>query len=142
MAQYSKTQQRSSLEKIQSSVHNKLAGQQIDPKELLRLDMLSSLEKYTKAMFKAQYHRSFAVNEHHRHIFEALQNVVDGKCKRLIINMPPRYSKTETVMSESNFTILMTFSTDFSNSSYSPTTTRVSNESINVKEKLKTTKII
>lgn len=98
MAQYSKTQQRSSLEKIQSSVHNKLAGQQIDPKELLRLDMLSSLEKYTKAMFKAQYHRSFAVNEHHRHIFEALQNVVDGKCKRLIINMPPRYSKTETVI--------------------------------------------
>lgn len=67
----------------------------IDPKELLRLEMLSSLEKYTKAMFKAQYHRSFVVNKHHRQIFNALQDVVDGKCKRLIINMPPRYSKTE-----------------------------------------------
>ena len=68
---------------------------EIDPKGLLRLELLSSLEKYTKAMFKAQYHRSFVVNKHHKQIFEALQDVVDGKCKRLIINMPPRYSKTE-----------------------------------------------
>lgn len=59
----------------------------------LRLEMLSSLEKYTRAMFKAQNKRTFVVNEHHRKIFEALQDVVDGKCTRLIINMPPRYSK-------------------------------------------------
>ncbi len=88
----------STLEKMQSDVHAKIAGHQIDTKELLRLDMLSSLEKYTKAMFKAQYHRSFATNHHHQLIFNALQDVVDGKCKRLMINMPPRYSKTETVI--------------------------------------------
>ena len=83
---------------MQSDVHAKLAGRQIDTKELLKLDMLSSLEKYTKAMFKAQYKRSFAVSHHHKLIFNALQDVVDGKCNHLIINMPPRYGKTETVV--------------------------------------------
>ena len=82
------------LQSIQEDARKKLqAG--IDPKELLRLELLSSLEKYTKAMFKAQYQRSFVVNSHHKKIFNALQDVVDGKCRRLIINMPPRYSKTE-----------------------------------------------
>lgn len=87
-----------SIEQLQANIQSRLKGQQLDPKELLRLEMLSSLEKYTKAMFKAQYHRSFAMNHHHHLIFEALQDVVDGKCNRLIINMPPRYSKTETVI--------------------------------------------
>lgn len=88
----------SSLEQLQSSIQLKLKGQHLDPKELLKLEMLSSLEKYTKAMFKAQYNRPFAMNYHHHLIFEALQDVVDGKYNRLIINMPPRYSKTETVI--------------------------------------------
>ena len=72
-----------------------LKPQQVNPLELLRLEMLTSFEKYTKAMFKAQYKRSFIVAEHHKRIFQALQDVVDGKCRRLIINMPPRYGKTE-----------------------------------------------
>lgn len=70
-----------------------LKPQQVNPLELLRLEMLTSFEKYTKAMFKAQYKRSFIVAEHHKRIFQALQDVVDGKCRRLIINMPPRYGK-------------------------------------------------
>ena len=73
-------------------------AQQVNPKELLRLELLTSFEKYTKAMFLAQYRRSFIVSEHHKKIFKALQDVVDGKCKRLIINMPPRYGKTETAI--------------------------------------------
>lgn len=83
--------QRSAIEQSANSVVQ-------NPKEMLRLELLISLEKYTKAIFKAQYNRSFVVSEHHREIFEALQNVVDGKCRRLIINMPPRYSKTEIVV--------------------------------------------
>lgn len=74
------------------------AQQQVSPQELLRLETLSSLEKYTRAMFRAQYKRAFAVSYHHRKIFKALEDVVDGKCKRLIINVPPRYSKTEIVI--------------------------------------------
>ena len=72
-----------------------MAQQVHNPKQLLALDLLSSLEDYTRAMFKAQYEKPFVVADHHRLIFEALQDVVDGKCNRLIINMPPRYSKTE-----------------------------------------------
>jgi predicted phage terminase large subunit-like protein len=70
----------------------------VNPLELLRLETLTSFEKYTKAMFKVQYKRTFIVAEHHKKIFQSLQDVVDGKCKRLIINMPPRYGKTETAI--------------------------------------------
>lgn len=70
----------------------------VNAAELLRLEMLTSLEKYTKAMFKAQYKRSFIVAEHHKKMFTALQDVVDGKCRRLIINIAPRYGKTELVI--------------------------------------------
>lgn len=66
-----------------------------DPKQMLTLDLLSSLEDFTRAMFKAQYGKSFIVSSHHKLIIDALQDVVDGKCNRLIINIPPRYSKTE-----------------------------------------------
>lgn len=77
---------------------NNLQPSQVNAVELLRLEMLTSFEKYTKAMFKAQYKRSFIVAEHHKKIISALQDVVDGKCKRLIINIAPRYGKTELVI--------------------------------------------
>lgn len=80
----------------ESALNNSPNNNLVDPKELLRLELLTSLEKYTKAMFYAQYKRPFIVSEHHLRIFKALQDVVDGKCRRLIINMPPRYGKTET----------------------------------------------
>ena len=34
---------------------------------------------------------------HQRHLYKALQRVTDGQCKRLMIFMPPRHTKTETV---------------------------------------------
>lgn len=89
---------KTTLEQLQADVRSRLQTEKLDPKELLKLELLSSLEKYTKAMFKAQYRRSFAMNNHFKMIFKALEDVVDGKCKRLIINMPPRYGKTETVI--------------------------------------------
>lgn len=81
-----------SIQQMQEAALN-MAGGAVNPKELLRLEMLTSLEKYTKAMFRAQYHRSFIVAEHHKKIIKLLQDVVDGKCKRLIINIAPRYGK-------------------------------------------------
>lgn len=75
-----------------------MTQQAINPREALKLELLTSFEKYTRAMFKAQYHRSFIVAEHHKKMFQALQDVVDGKCKRLIINIAPRYGKTELVI--------------------------------------------
>lgn len=70
----------------------------LDALSQLRLDLLISLKNYTRAMFKSQYRRSFAISDHHLQLFDVLQQVVDGKIKRLIINMPPRYSKTEVVV--------------------------------------------
>lgn len=89
---------KTTLEQMQADIRQRLQTEKLDPKELLKLELLSSLEKYTKAMFKAQYGRSFAMNGHFKAIFKALEDVVDGRCKRLIINMPPRYGKTETVI--------------------------------------------
>lgn len=86
-----------SLKEMQKEIDAGKPGT-VNPKELLRLELLTSFEKYTKAMFKAQYHKSFIVAEHHEKIFSALQDVVDGNCKRLIINVAPRYGKTELVI--------------------------------------------
>lgn len=49
----------------------------------------------TRYFFYAQEGRRFNVGEHHRRIAEALDHVFSGECTRLIINCPPRYSKTE-----------------------------------------------
>lgn len=53
------------------------------------------MEKYTKVTFASQNNKPFITNSHHRQIFDVLQDVVDGKCPKLIINIAPRYSKTE-----------------------------------------------
>lgn len=86
-----------SLKDMQEDIDASKGGS-VNPKELLRLELLTSFEKYTKAMFKAQYHRSFIVAEHHEKMFKKLQDVVDGNCRRLIINIAPRYGKTELVI--------------------------------------------
>ena len=89
-----------SLKEMQQRAIDTTKPGTVNPKELLQLELLSSFEKYTKCMFKCQYHRSFIVAEHHKKMFEALQNVVDGKCKRLIINIAPRYSKCHCLTDE------------------------------------------
>ena len=77
-----------SLKEMQETALNATKPGTVNPIEMLCLEALTSFEKYTKLMFKAQYHRSFIVAEHHKKMFDILQCVVDGKCKRLIINMP------------------------------------------------------
>ena len=53
---------------------------------------------FTKYIFKENNRREFMVANHHRLIAEKLHEVVEGKCKRLIINIAPRYGKTELVV--------------------------------------------
>tara|TARA_R110001599_G_scaffold72650_1_gene201377 strand:- start:998 stop:2401 length:1404 start_codon:yes stop_codon:yes gene_type:complete len=50
---------------------------------------------FTRYFFKENYNRKFVVSPHHKKIADKLQEVIDGKCKRLIINIAPRYGKTE-----------------------------------------------
>jgi predicted phage terminase large subunit-like protein len=56
-----------------------------------RLDLLT----FTKAMFKARKGVPLKENWHQAAICDALERVVLGKSKRLIINVPPRSGKTE-----------------------------------------------
>jgi len=71
---------------------------EILPADFLALAFRASFKNYALAMFKQQFKRNFIINSHHERIFEVLQDVVDGKITRLIINMPPRYGKTEVVV--------------------------------------------
>ena len=57
----------------------------------LRCDLL----EFSKYMFKARKGFDFVENWHHAKICEALERCFIGQYKRLIINIPPRYSKTE-----------------------------------------------
>lgn len=50
---------------------------------------------FTRYFFKSRYGRKFVIGEHHLLIAEALQKVFSGEIKRLIINIAPRYGKTE-----------------------------------------------
>lgn len=50
---------------------------------------------YSRYMFLRRKNFKWLKNHHHRVICDALMRVYRGECKRLIINVPPRYSKTE-----------------------------------------------
>lgn len=89
-----------SLKEMQKTALDATKPGTVNPVEMLRLEALTSFEKYTKLMFKAQYHRSFIVAKHHKKMFEVLQDVVDGKITRLIINIAPRYGKCHCLTDE------------------------------------------
>lgn len=66
--------------------------------DYIRAFCLSGTLNYTRYFFKARFGRKFVVNGHHIKICQALDDVIDGKIKKLIINIAPRYSKTELVV--------------------------------------------
>lgn len=50
---------------------------------------------FSRYMFKLRRGYAWIRADHHAIICDALMRVFRGECKRLIINVPPRYSKTE-----------------------------------------------
>jgi len=60
-------------------------------RELLKSDLL----KFTTYFFANINNREYVVGEHHRLICKSLNKVVSGEVNRLIINIAPRYGKTE-----------------------------------------------
>jgi len=50
---------------------------------------------FTRYIFKENTRRNFTVSPHFVLIANKLMDVINGKVKRLIINIPPRYGKTE-----------------------------------------------
>lgn len=67
----------------------------IERLQLSKYKCLKSLEFFTRYFFKEYQKKKFILNHHHRTITTALQKVAQGKTKRLIINIAPRYGKTE-----------------------------------------------
>lgn len=58
---------------------------------LLKKDLFT----FTRYFYFKQYKRKYADWEHLRQISECLEKVLNGEIKRLIINIAPRYGKTE-----------------------------------------------
>lgn len=61
----------------------------------VRLEARSDLYFFARYMFKQNRGYRWTDNWHHKVICDALMRVFNGDCRRLIINIPPRYSKTE-----------------------------------------------
>lgn len=69
----------------------------IDPsRELaIKIEAQEDLYFFSRYMFKERRKFKWLDNWHHRVVCDALMKVFRGETKRLIINIPPRYSKTE-----------------------------------------------
>ena len=64
-------------------------------KRMLRHLMLQDPLAYARYFFNVRDSMEFVVNPHHVIMADTLQRVVDGEITRLIINVPPGYTKTE-----------------------------------------------
>lgn len=63
--------------------------------DIERTFALSSTLNFSRYIFKKKTGNKFVVGEHHVKICDALDKVIRGETRRLIINIAPRYSKTE-----------------------------------------------
>lgn len=68
---------------------------EMDGNGYLRAFCLSGMLNYTRYFFKMLEKKKFVVGRHHEQICQALDDVLQGKIRRLIINIAPRYGKTE-----------------------------------------------
>lgn len=67
----------------------------MDGVRYLQAFCMSGVLNYTKFFFKSKTGRKFVVSRHHERICNALDDVISGKIQKLIINIAPRYGKTE-----------------------------------------------
>jgi len=63
--------------------------------KVLKVKCEKSLLYFTRYIYKENHRRNFIIAPHLVKITDALEKVVNGETKRLIINIPPRYGKTE-----------------------------------------------
>ena len=61
----------------------------------IRIEAQEDLYFFSRYMFKERRKYKWMHNWHHQVVCDALMRVFRGETKRLIINVPPRYSKTE-----------------------------------------------
>lgn len=70
----------------------------VDEIQVATVKCLESLLYHTRFFFKSQFNRKFVIGDHHDIICFALERILTGELKRLIINVAPRYGKTEVAV--------------------------------------------
>ena len=63
--------------------------------ELQKMWVLQNPLNFTRYFFKENGGKRFIVGHHHKKVCDALDKVLRGECNKLIINIAPRYGKTE-----------------------------------------------
>ena len=99
--------------------------------DVIKADLLGSPLFFTRYFFKKQYNRKFVVSDHHKEICRVLKRVFMGELTRVIINMPPRYGKTELlVKSLISMGLALNPRSKFIHTSYSETLALDNSESV------------
>nr|DAP84369.1 MAG TPA: Large Terminase [Caudoviricetes sp.] len=63
--------------------------------DVIRAQCVDSVLFQTRYFFRVNQGQKFVVGDHHKLINDVLERVFKGELTRVIINLPPRYSKTE-----------------------------------------------
>lgn len=63
--------------------------------KVAKYQCLTSTLFFSRYFFKKRFNRKFVIGKHHEIISNALDEVISGEIKKLIINIAPRYGKTE-----------------------------------------------
>lgn len=67
-------------------------------RRLAAYDLEESLYEFTLWVFEKIYRRTFLPNWHHKTLCQVLEDIHAGKLLHTVINIPPRYTKTEIVV--------------------------------------------
>ncbi len=108
----------------------------LNDKDKLKIELSSSLLKFTQTFYKLRTNRDFLLSypvcreSHFITIAKALTDVFLGKTKRLIINIPPRYGKTELVINFIAWALARFPDSNFMYVSYSHTLSRLQTQAI------------
>lgn len=69
--------------------------EELEERQVLQVMCKDELLFYTQYTFKKRHGKKFVTNTHHKQISEFLEKVITGEITRGIINIAPRYTKTE-----------------------------------------------
>ena len=64
----------------------------------LRGILLKDFKAFVVFIYEKINKKKFNVNTHHNDLFEIVQRIVSGSCRRLLLNIAPRYGKTEVMV--------------------------------------------
>ena len=103
----------------------------VTKEDYVRAKLLDSPLFFTRYFFKKTFNRKFVVNDHHKEICRIMKRVFKGELTRVIINMPPRYGKTELlVKSFISMGLALNPQSKFIHTSYSETLALDNSESV------------